>query len=186
LKGSKNHNSAKPDKDLKFPQNLRLISLLSTTGTLFEKLISRTIQKHTEERNLINSSQFGFRADHRTTLQCMRLADHINLKFNNNMSTAAVFFDIEKAFYKTWKSSLFYKLSELAFSTSLIKLIASYLTKRKSKVLLEGEFFTPRIIAAGWLMFRPDTCIFATEKHEHRVLCKLQRCLTAVNSWCER
>jgi hypothetical protein len=30
-----------------------------------------------------------------------------------------------------------------------------------------------------------DTYIYATEKHEPRVLCKLQRGLTAVNSWCE-
>jgi hypothetical protein len=72
-------------------QNLRLISLLSTTGKLFEKLILRTIQKHAEERTVLNASQFGFRADHSTTLQCMRLADHVTLNFNNNMATAAVF-----------------------------------------------------------------------------------------------
>jgi hypothetical protein len=31
-----------------------------------------------------------------------------------------------------------------------------------------------------------DTCIYATEKHERCVLCKLQRGLTAVKSLCER
>jgi hypothetical protein len=30
------------------------------------------------------------------TLQCMRLVDHVTLNFNNNMSTAGVFLDIEK------------------------------------------------------------------------------------------
>jgi hypothetical protein len=30
-----------------------------------------------------------------------------------------------------------------------------------------------------------DTCIYATEKYERCVLCKVQRGLTAVNSWCE-
>jgi hypothetical protein len=39
-----------------------------------------------------NASQFGFRTDHSMMLQCMRLADHVTLNFNNNMSTAAVFF----------------------------------------------------------------------------------------------
>jgi hypothetical protein len=34
-------------------------------------------------------------------------------------------------------------------------------------------------------LFADDTCIYATEKHERRVLCKLQRELIAVNSWCE-
>jgi hypothetical protein len=42
-----------------------------------------------------------------------------------------------------------YKLSELEFSTSLITLIASFLTNRKFKVLVEGEFSTSREIAAG-------------------------------------
>jgi hypothetical protein len=75
----------------------------------------------------------------------MRLADQITLNFNNNMSTAAVVLYIEKAFDKTWHSGLLYNFSELAFSISLIKLIASFLTNRKFKVLLEGEFSTPRI-----------------------------------------
>jgi hypothetical protein len=35
------------------------------------------------------------------TLQCMMLADHVTLNFNNGMSTAAVFLDIEKTFDTT-------------------------------------------------------------------------------------
>jgi hypothetical protein len=66
---------------------------LSTTGTLFEKAILKIDQQHREERGLLNASQFGFRAHHSMTLQCMRLMDHAILNFNN-MSMAAVFFDI--------------------------------------------------------------------------------------------
>jgi hypothetical protein len=69
----------KPGKDPKFPPNLRPISFLSTAGKLFEKLILRIIQKHIEERNLLNTSQFGFRANHSTIFQGMRLADHFTL-----------------------------------------------------------------------------------------------------------
>jgi hypothetical protein len=58
----------KPGKDPKFPQNIHPISLFSTTGELFEKLILRTIQKHIEEINLLNASQFGFRAHHSIAL----------------------------------------------------------------------------------------------------------------------
>jgi retron-type reverse transcriptase len=65
------------------------------------------------------------------------------------MSTAAVFLDIEKAFDITWHSGLLYKLSELSFSTNVIKLISSLLTNRKFKVFVEGEFSTLRNIAAG-------------------------------------
>jgi hypothetical protein len=69
----------------------------------------------------------------------MRLVDYVTLNLNNNMSTAAVFLNIEKVFDTTWHSGLLYKLSESEFSTSIIKLIASFLTDRKFKVMVEGN-----------------------------------------------
>jgi hypothetical protein len=55
----------KPGKDPKFPQNLRPISLLSTTGKVFEKVVLEIVKRHIGEKNLLNASQFGFRALHR-------------------------------------------------------------------------------------------------------------------------
>jgi hypothetical protein len=69
---------------------------VSITGKLFEKVILKIFQRRIEEMGLFNANQFGFRARHSTTLQCMSLTDHVTLNFNNNMSTAAVFRDIEK------------------------------------------------------------------------------------------
>jgi hypothetical protein len=74
---------------------------LSATGKQFEEVILEIVQRHIEERDLLSASQFDFRARHSTTLQCMRPTDHVTLNFNNNMSTTAVFLDIEKAFDKT-------------------------------------------------------------------------------------
>jgi hypothetical protein len=82
--------SGKPGKDPKFS-----ISLLPTTEKLYGKVILKTIQNNIEERGLLNASQFGFRVHQSTTLQCMRPTDDVTLKFNNNMSTAVVFLDIE-------------------------------------------------------------------------------------------
>jgi hypothetical protein len=91
----------KPGKEPKFPQNLRQISLLYTTGKLFQKVIQKVAQRHLEINNLLNANQFGFRAVHSTTLQCMRLTEHMTLNFNNRISKAAEFLDIEKAFDTT-------------------------------------------------------------------------------------
>jgi hypothetical protein len=63
----------------------------------------KIVQRHIEDRGVPNASQFGFYARHSTTLQCMRLMDHITLNFNSNMSMAAVFLDIEKMYDKTWQ-----------------------------------------------------------------------------------
>jgi hypothetical protein len=142
----------------------------------------------------------------------MRLTDHVTLNFNNNMSKAAVFLDIEKAFDTTWYPRLLHKLSWLQFSASLIKLIVSFLPNRKFKVSLEEEFSSPMKTAAGvpqssvlapilYNLYINDalvpsgahlaliadyTCIRATEQHERRVLSKFQCGLTAVGSWCQR
>jgi RecA-family ATPase len=78
----------------------------------------------------------------------MRLTDHVILNFNNNMSTAAVFLDIEKDFDTTWHTDLLYKLSKFDFSVSLINIISSFLYKRKLFVSVEGEMSTPRIMKA--------------------------------------
>jgi retron-type reverse transcriptase len=112
-------------------------------------VILKFLQKHIDERGMLNASQFGFCERHSTTLQCMRLADHITLNFNNKMSTAAVFLDIAKAFDSTWHSGLLYKLSKLEFSNSLTKLIGSFLTEHKFRVSAEGEMSTPREMLAG-------------------------------------
>jgi hypothetical protein len=76
---------------------------------------------HTEERGLLNASQFGFRARHSTTIQCMRLTDHVTSNFNNNMSTAAVFLDTEKVFDTTWHPDFFTR----SLTHSLIELSPS-------------------------------------------------------------
>jgi hypothetical protein len=139
----------------------------------------------------------------------MRLTDHKTL--NNNRSTAAVFSDIEKAFDKTWHLGLLYKLLELKFSISLIKLISYFLSHRKFRVSVEGEISTQNDIQSGlpqgsilsptlynvytndmpetpgvYLgIFADDTCINATDHKEGYILRNLQRGLSAVEKWYE-
>jgi hypothetical protein len=43
-------------KDLKFPQNLRPISLLATKDKLFNKVILKIVQRHIKEKGLLNAS----------------------------------------------------------------------------------------------------------------------------------
>jgi hypothetical protein len=74
----------------------------------------------------------------------MRLTDHMTLNFNKNMSTAAVFLDIEKAFDTTWDPGFLYELSKLQFPSSLIKFVSSFLSQRKLKVSVEDEMSAPR------------------------------------------
>jgi hypothetical protein len=125
----------------------------------------------------------------------MRLVDHVTLNFNNEMSTAAVFLDIGKAFDNTWLPGfLLYKLLKLNFSTRIIKLISSFLLQRKFRVSVECEMSMARCMQAGvpqgsilfptlynkiigvnLALFVDDTCLYATERKECYVLRKVQR-----------
>jgi hypothetical protein len=49
----------KTGKDPKFPQNLRPISLLPTTGKLFEKGILKIVHKRIEQKGLLNANQWS-------------------------------------------------------------------------------------------------------------------------------
>jgi hypothetical protein len=127
----------KPGKEPKFAQNFCPTSLLSTTGKLSEKVILQLLQKHIEERRLLNANQFGLRARHNTILQCMCLTDHVTLNFNNKIFTAAVFLDIEKASDITWHKDLLCKISKLEFSNSLKKnLLQTFFPNVNSEIRL--------------------------------------------------
>jgi hypothetical protein len=155
LEGSKNHNFAetrlRPQISTKFTSDQPLVHY---GQTIWEADFKNNPKIHWGRKHTKCKAAW-LRADHSTTLQCTGLADHVTLNFNSKMSTAAVFLDIEKAFDTTWHSGLLYKLSELEFSTSLIKLIASFLTDRKFKVLVEGELTTEKKSGRGSWRFRP-------------------------------
>jgi hypothetical protein len=143
-------------------------------------------------------------------LQCMRLADHITLNFNNIYGCGVL--GHRKTFDTTWHSGLLYKLSKLEFSNSLTKLIGSFLSERKFRVSVEVEMSTPREMQAGvpqgsalsptlfnlyinyapqthgvhLALFADDTCLYATDRKEGFIVRKLQRGLTSMETWCER
>ena len=48
----------------------------------------------------------------------MRLTDQLTLYFNYNLSTVAVFLNVEEAFYTTWYPGLLYKLLKLNLKTT--------------------------------------------------------------------
>jgi hypothetical protein len=48
----------KPGKDLKFPQNVRPIILLPSTGKVFETVILQIVKRHIGENNMLNASHF--------------------------------------------------------------------------------------------------------------------------------
>jgi hypothetical protein len=132
--------------------NVCPISLLSTKGKLFEEVLLKTVQRHTEETDLLIASKLDFRARHSTTNQCMRLTDHVTLYFNNNMPKAAVFLDIEEVFATTLHIRLLYKLK---FRSVLKKLISFFSFREIQSLGQRWNVYAKGHTSWGFTKFRP-------------------------------
>ncbi|GBP46907.1 Probable RNA-directed DNA polymerase from transposon BS [Eumeta japonica] len=88
----------KPGKQRDLPASYRPISLLSGLGKLFEKILKTRLSDHLLGKVLIIDEQFSFRLAHSCPQQALRLVEYVSEGFETERSTAAVFFDVAKAF----------------------------------------------------------------------------------------
>lgn len=139
----------KPGKPKDIPTNYRPISLLSTIGKVFEKLVLDRLKSHEFVNQIFIANQCGFRNNHSTIQQVLRITEKASMGFNINKSTGMVLLDIEKAFDSVWHDALVHKLSLLKFPHYLVKLIKSYLSNRKAFVEYMGSSSLPFDIPAG-------------------------------------
>ncbi|GBN33462.1 RNA-directed DNA polymerase from mobile element jockey, partial [Araneus ventricosus] len=140
---------SKPGKDSKFPQSYRPISLLSSLGKIFEKVLQKRINSYCDSSKIIPKEQFGFRAQHSTIHQLLRVTNSITEGMNNKFYTGGIFLDIQKAFDRVWHDGLIYKLIQLNFPKYLINILKSFLENRTFRVVIHGKTSNMGVIKAG-------------------------------------
>ena len=113
------------------------ISLLPVISKVFERLLLAPIWPLLD--NFIRSEQFGFRREHSTTLQLVRVVTELSDAANKKESTGAVLLDVSKAFDKVWHEGLLYKLAHSPIPTSTVYFLRSYLSDRTFRVSVEGS-----------------------------------------------
>ena len=116
----------KPSKDPRLPGSYRPISLLSSIGKLFEKIIYQRLNEFVMSHNVIAEEQFGFRQQHSTIHQLRRATNYVNERKLERKSTGFLVLDIEKAFDSCWQAGLLYKLDASNVPVYLLKLIKSW------------------------------------------------------------
>lgn len=138
----------KPGKELHNKSSYRPISLLSTMGKVFEKLLLKRLQPILEERSVIPAHQFGFRTNHSTIEQVHRVTNTIEEAFNNNNICSGLFIDVAQAFDKVWHQGLIYKIHRY-LPNEYSAILESYITGRFFRVKHEGEYSKLKKINAG-------------------------------------
>lgn len=199
----------KPGKPRNQAASYRPISLLPAISKLIERTIQSRLKEHTDIHNILPNQQHGFRNEHSTNLQLLRLTDDITYNFNLSRPTGAVFLDIEKAFDRVWHSGLIYKLKKFNYPQKLINLIRSYLFNRKYAVTVESVTSTERTARAGvpqgsvlgpllfniyiadvptapytkLAQFADDTAIYISSHNKAQVTLRLQAHLDLLNNY---
>lgn len=139
----------KPGMTPNSPGNFRPISLLSSLGKLFEKVLCRKIVSVVESNQILPEEQFGFRRSHSTIHQVKRICNDVKSGLNSGKSTGLILLDVEKAFDSVWHHGLVFKLLNFKFPLYLVRLVNNFLTNRKFCVHFNDTFSEIKAIKAG-------------------------------------
>ena len=121
--------------------NYRPVSLLPICGKSFETIIFNLLFVHFNNNNLLSSNQPGFRPGNSCIHQLISIFHDIYKAFDANPSleVRGVFLDFPKSFDKVWHDGLLYKLKPMGICEKYFGLIASFLSDRFQRVLLNNQ-----------------------------------------------
>ena len=89
--------------------------------------------------NFLSPYQSGFRPGDSTVNQLIYIVHKIHEALDSGNEVRMVFLDISKAFDKVWHKGLIFKLKTIGVKGPLLNWIASYLSQRKQRVVINGQ-----------------------------------------------
>ena len=119
--------------------NYRPISLTSIPGKIQESIIRDKIYEYLIQNNLINDTQHGFMKNKSTTTNLLQFYDKIFQDYEEGRAVDIIFLDFKKAFDKVPHKKLLQKLKKYGISGDLLNWVQNWLTKRRQKVVLNGQ-----------------------------------------------
>ena len=192
--------------------NYRPISLLPIPGKVLEKVVHKQMEDYTEERDLIDDSQYGFRKSRSTMQAISQLLGHVNSSMNVGSSTVALFIDFKKAFDCLQYPVLLSKVKALNFSNQVIDWLGSYLSNQSQTITANGGRSTPLTVKQGvpqgsilgpllylvyandiagaitkskFTLYADDTVIYSSSKNINRAIANIQHDLNELTNWCK-
>ena len=114
--------------------NYRGITLLSTLGKLFTKILNTRLTNWAEDYHVYIEAQAGFRKNMGTVDNIFILHGVVTHLLNENKSLFAAFIDYKKAFDFVVRDVLWYKLLKYGIRGKILNIIQSMYSNLKTKV----------------------------------------------------
>ncbi|GBN81960.1 putative RNA-directed DNA polymerase from transposon X-element [Araneus ventricosus] len=121
---------SKPGKDKQDPNNYRPIALTSCLSKLLERMVSARLMHVLERSKWFVPSQSGFRRRRNTIDNLLKLETAIREAFVSKKHLVSIFFDIDKAYDRTWRYGILKDLSDIGLKGNLPLFIKNFLQTR--------------------------------------------------------
>ena len=131
---------AKLGKNLFDPENYRPIALLCCIAKLIAAIINTRLVEYLEMNNLLANIQSGFRKNRSTLDHLVRLDAYIRRALAKNERVVSIFFDMQKAYDKTWRYGILQDLYDCGLRGRLPTYIAQVLQNRKFQVKVQNNY----------------------------------------------
>ncbi len=119
--------------------NYRPITVCSNLSKILEKVVRDRVIEYLKRIKLLNTSQFGFRANHSTNHAIINLTETTLEGLENNLKVGGVYLDIAKAFDSVNFDILLSKLEYYGFRGTELMWFESYLKNREQYVCIKGK-----------------------------------------------
>ncbi|GFW98585.1 probable RNA-directed DNA polymerase from transposon X-element [Trichonephila clavipes] len=139
----------KPGNDPKNPLSYRPIALTSCLCKTLERMVNARLVYQLEKNKCIPLFQSGFRKGRATLDNIIALENKIRNAFVRRNHLVSIFFDIEKAYDRTWRYGILRTLFDFGFRGNLPTFIQHFLKLRTFRVRLGGTLSAPFTQAEG-------------------------------------
>ncbi|GFV94243.1 probable RNA-directed DNA polymerase from transposon X-element [Trichonephila clavipes] len=139
----------KPGKDPKNPLRYRPIALTSCLCKTLERMVNARLVYQLEKNKCIPLFKSGFRKGRSTLDNIITLENKIRNAFVRRNHLVSIFFDIEKAYDRTWRYGILRTLFNFGLRGNLPTFIKTFLNLRTFRVRLGGTLSAPFTQAEG-------------------------------------
>ena len=134
------------DEDRSKAENYRPFSVTNCIAKIYETVVKNIVMEHCESHKTFGETQSAYRKHRCTTVNLIKLTQHVSEAFQWSEMVGFVCLDVEKAFDAVWRLGHVHKLNSIGLNNSVIRWIIPFLSQRNVFVKINStvnDSFSP-------------------------------------------